>query len=77
MKALPRRNKSEASFRWVMFGQAGQVVFALIDPRSWILKPNSYFVSEGFIQANLNRLKNITKQVEGKTKVLMLNDATV
>lgn len=74
MKQLPKRNKSEASFRWVMFGQAGQVLFALIDPKNWMLKPNSYFVSESFIQANLTRLKNISRQVEGKTKVLLLQD---
>lgn len=74
MKQLPKRNKRESSFRWVMFGQAGQVLFALIDPKNWILKPNSYFVSESFIQANLTRLKNISRQVEGKTKVLLLED---
>lgn len=74
MKQLPKRNKAEASFRWVMFGQAGQVLFALIDPKNWMLKPNSYFVSESLIQANLTRLKNISRQVEGKTKVLLLQD---
>lgn len=74
MKQLPKRNKTEASFRWVMFGQAGQVLFALIDPKNWMLKPNSYFVSESFIQANLIRLKNISRQVEGKTKVLLLEE---
>jgi hypothetical protein len=74
MKQLPKRNKTEASFRWVMFGQAGQVLFALIDPKNWMLKPNSYFVSESFIQANLTRLKNISRQVEGKTKVLLLQE---
>lgn len=74
MKQLPKRNKTEASFRWVMFGQAGQVLFALIDPKNWMLKPNSYFVSESFIQANLTRLKNISRQVEGKTKVLLLEE---
>lgn len=74
MKQLPKRNKRESSFRWVMFGQAGQVLFALIDPKNWMLKPNSYFVSESFIQANLTRLKNISRQVEGKTKVLLLQD---
>jgi hypothetical protein len=74
MKRLPKRNKTEASFRWVMFGQAGQVLFALIDPKNWMLKPNSYFVSESFIQANLTRLKNISRQVEGKTKVLLLEE---
>lgn len=74
MKQLPKRNKRESSFRWVMFGQAGQVLFALIDPSNWVLKPNSYFVSDSFIQANLARVKNISRQVEGKTKVLMLQD---
>lgn len=77
MKQLPKRNKTEASFRWVMFGQAGQVLFALIDPKNWMLKPNSYFVSESFIQANLIRLKNISRQVEGKTKVLLLEEGVV
>lgn len=77
MKQLPKRNKRESSFRWVMFGQAGQVLFALIDPKNWMLKPNSYFVSESFIQANLTRLKNISRQVEGKTKVLLLEEGVV
>lgn len=72
MKVLPKRRKRELANKWVLFGQSGTTLLALVDPKNWVLKPNTYFVSEDFVKANIATLKDITKQCDGRTRVLMM-----
>jgi hypothetical protein len=72
MKVLPKRRKRELTNKWVLFGQSGTTLLALVDPKNWVLKPNTYFVSEDFVKANLLSLNDITKQCDGRTRVLMM-----
>ena len=72
MKVLPKRRKRELAFKWVLFGQSGATLFALVDPKNWVLRPNSYFVSDDFVESNKTSLKDITKQCDGRTRVLMM-----
>lgn len=73
MKTLPKRRKRELTNKWVLFGQSGTTLMALVDPKNWVLKPNTYFVSEDFVKANLLSLKDITRQCDGRTRVLMMS----
>ena len=72
MKELPKRKKRERLHKWVLFGQSGSVLFALVDASQWVLRPKTYFVSEDCVKQNLGNLKDISKQCDGRTRVLMM-----
>lgn len=72
MKVLPKRRKRELAFKWVLFGQSGATLFALVDAKNWVLRKNSYFVSDDFVESNKSNLKDISKQCDGRTRVLMM-----